>query len=127
MDLRLCWEAEHRLVLTCRGELGWDSTELLIAQVKKSLEGRTEPQVIINLDQVDCITSAGIGGLLQLRKLIVDCAGSMVVACASPMIVRLFKTVGLDRHLPMLDTLKQAHSLLSDAGAPPVACDAVGI
>ena len=34
---------------------------------------------------------------------------------------------GLDRHLPMLDTLKQAHSLLSDAGAPPVACDAVGI
>jgi anti-anti-sigma factor len=121
MEVRLSWEGEQRLVLMCQGEMGWDSTETLLNQAKHALGASIEPQVIVDLQRVDYVTSAGIGELLQLRKLVSEHGGVMVMTRLSPLLLRLFRTVGLDRHVPMLDTLDEARELLTkraSASAP---------
>lgn len=117
MELRMCQEGHSRLVLACFGEIGWDSADQLVKKVTGEVEGHASPQVIVDLEGVDCITSAGIGGLLQLRRYVLDRHGCLVMARPGPLIAHLFRTIGLDRHLPLFDTLDDARRILDQAAA----------
>jgi anti-anti-sigma factor len=113
MELQLRWD-EGMLLLNCAGEIGWDGVDVLVRRTGEALDGHEQPQVLIDLEAVDFITSAGIGALLQLRKLIADRGGRGVLVGAAPMISQLFATVGLNRHVPVAETMAQARRLLAD-------------
>lgn len=117
MELQLGWDGDDRLDLTCSGEIGWDAAELLSRRISEALEGRPKPQVLMDIEDVDFITSAGIGALLQLRKCVSDRGGRIVIACASPMIAQLFTTVGLDRYMPLAASVEAGRRLLTQTGA----------
>jgi anti-anti-sigma factor len=112
MDVQLEWEQDARAILTCSGKMGWDAQDEMVRTLTAALDGRDQPQVLIDLERVELITSAGLGGLLQVRKLVNDRGGRLVLACASPLVGQLFRTVGLDRHVQLADTLEDARMLV---------------
>lgn len=117
MKVQLTWEDDSRLVLTCSGEIDWDAQEELVKRTAEAVGGRERPQVLIDLESVRLITSAGLGSILQLRKLVDERGGRLALACAPPVIAQLFRTVGLDRHIPMVATLEQGREMLAES--PP--------
>lgn len=112
MKVQFVWEDSDRLIVTCSGELGWDAQDELVKRVTEAVAGR-RPHVVIDLEAVEVITSAGLGSILQIRKRVGEQDGRLVLACASPQISQLFTTVGLDRHIQMADTLESARELLT--------------
>lgn len=111
MKVRLDWEGDNRLTLSCSGSLGWNVQEDLVRQVAAALEDRTQPQVVIDLEHVNLITSAGLGCPLQVRKMVKAHGGRLALAHASPAILQLFNTIGLDRQIPLAGTLEDARNL----------------
>jgi hypothetical protein len=49
------------------GELGWDAMESMTCQAGDALKGHDQPQVLLDIEAVDFVTSAGIGAVLSAR------------------------------------------------------------
>jgi len=114
MNVQLEWEDRDRVLLTCAGQMGWGADEELVKRISDALVGREQPHVLIDLEAVEMITSAGLGSLLQVRRLVAELGGRLVLAAPSPLLVQLFRTVGLDRHMTFAGTLDDARVLLED-------------
>jgi anti-anti-sigma factor len=115
MDMQLDWEGQRRLLLSCRGDIGWNDQETLADQVIAAVENVQQPQVIMNLEAVEMVNSAGIGALLKLMKQIQQQGGQMVLANVPPNLMRLFKTVGLDRLTHVSDNMNEARAYLDES------------
>lgn len=113
MNVQLDWEDPHRLVLTCAGSIGWDDHDTLPQRITAAITGRPAPQLLMNMESVDFVNSAGIGALLVLLRLTNQSGGTLVLANVPPRLRRLFNTVGLDRVLPLVDTLDNARNYLA--------------
>ena len=75
--------------------------------------------LVVDLDQVSFIDSAGLGGLVGAAKRAAGYGGSLHVVCARPQIRQLFRLTGLDRQMPPARTLDQALKALAAARATP--------
>jgi anti-sigma B factor antagonist len=64
--------------------------------------------VVIDLDQVSFIDSAGLSALVGAANQAAAHGGSLRVVCARPKILKLFRLTGLDRRLPPAPTLDDA-------------------
>jgi anti-sigma B factor antagonist len=64
--------------------------------------------VVIDLDQVSFIDSAGLSALVGAANRAAAHGGSLHVVCACPKILKLFRLTGLDRRLPPASTLDEA-------------------
>lgn len=115
MDWQCHREGHGQLVLSCVGSLSWDVDDVLLLQVAAAVEGWPRPQVIVDLEAVDMVTSAGLGVLLQIDKRVHEGGGRCVIAGTSPAVMRIFQTVGLDRHITMVDSRQAAEALLQQA------------
>ncbi|MBI4582229.1 MAG: STAS domain-containing protein [Planctomycetes bacterium] len=116
MKVELQWEGDSRFVLVCAGDLGWDANDILIKKASEAFARRGGLQMVLDLEDVDCVTSAGIGVLLQLRSQAAEQDGSIMIICPSPAIRQLFKTVGLDRHIPVFHDWSAFRDLVGEAG-----------
>lgn len=114
MKVELAWEDGDRLVVTCSGQLGWDAQDDLVKRLQENVAGRC-PQVILDLESVDFITSAGLGSILQVRKHVLEAGGRLVLAGPSRPVEQLLKTVGLDRHIPIVGTLASGREFLAQS------------
>jgi anti-sigma B factor antagonist len=76
--------------------------------------------LVVDLDQVSFIDSAGIGALVGTAKRAAAYDGSLSVVCTRPQIRRLFRLVGLDRKIPLAHTLDAA---LKDLAAARTTAD----
>lgn len=112
METQLAWEAGDRLVVTCSGSLSWDAQDYLVRPIHDAIESRCPRQVLVDLEAVDMVTSAGLGCILQIRKQVVEQGARLVLTSAPPMIAQLFRLVGLDRHVDMTGTLESGRELL---------------
>jgi anti-sigma B factor antagonist len=64
--------------------------------------------VVIDLDQVSFIDSAGLSALVGAANHAAAQGGGVRVVCARPKILKLFRLTGLDRRLPPAPTLDEA-------------------
>ena len=64
--------------------------------------------LVVELDQVSFIDSAGIGALVGAAKRAAEYGGSLSVVCAQPKIWRLFRLVGVDTKIPLARSLDEA-------------------
>ena len=64
--------------------------------------------VVIDLDQVTFVDSAGLSALVGAANRTAAHGGSLHVVCARPKILKLFRLTGLDRRLPPAPTLNEA-------------------
>ncbi|HOA74883.1 MAG TPA: STAS domain-containing protein [Phycisphaerae bacterium] len=115
MKVELGWTEEGVLTLTCSGQMGWDAQDELVKPTVEVLADCESPRVLIILESVELITSAGLGSLLQLRKLVIERGGELILAAPSPAVNQLFKTVGLERHVKIVATVEEAMALFSPA------------
>lgn len=86
------------LLLTCQGTLSWEDRELLGASIEPFLQQSAVLKgVVLDLAGVTHANSAGLGALFQLVQRLHGRAARLAFAQVPPMLVRLFRAVGLDR------------------------------
>ena len=64
--------------------------------------------LVVELDQVSFIDSAGLGALAGAAERAAAHGASLHVACARPQVRQLFRLTGLDRQIPLARTLDGA-------------------
>ena len=74
--------------------------------------------LLVDLDQVTFIDSAGLSVLVGTAKRAAAHGGSLYAACARPKIRKLFRLTGLDRRIPLARTLDEAREALAAWTAP---------
>ena len=75
--------------------------------------------LVVDLDQVTFIDSAGLAALVGAAKRAAAHGGSLYAACARPKIRKLFRLTGLDRRIPLARTLDEAREALTAARTTP--------
>ena len=75
--------------------------------------------LVVDLDRVSFIDSAGLAALVGAAKRTDVHSGSLYVACDRPKIRKLFRLTGLDRRIPLARTLDDALEALSAARNAP--------
>jgi anti-sigma B factor antagonist len=84
--------------------------------VYSALEGRPEPQVVIDLSAIDYITSTGIALLIGTKRRVEARSGRLIIAGLQPEIAHLFAVMKLAQLFEIADNEAQALELLS---SPP--------
>lgn len=71
--------------------------------------------LVVDLDQVSFIDSVGLATLVGTANRAAAHGGSLQVACARPKIRQLLRLTGLDRRIPLAQTLDEALKALEEA------------
>jgi anti-sigma B factor antagonist len=101
-----------------------DADAASASQLRETFSELTaETRVIIDFSGVSFIDSAGLGCLIAGARRIHDAGGEVVLCSARRAVHRLLHTVGMDRVLPIVETMHIAMCLLdgrtvTDGGAP---------
>ncbi len=107
------------LILTCHGDLSWEDRDQLSKCVERHFDGAAEVDgVIMDLSGVEHVNSAGLGALFQLTRLLRGKGGVLMLANASAMLVRVFRTIGLDRLAQVSESVESAAGILAARGNP---------
>ncbi len=89
-----------------------DSVDMADSEALQSLfdllieQGKT--RVVVDLAEMDFVCSMGLGVLVHTYTTLRGLGGYLRLARPQPLIVKLIKTTGLDRLLPIYDTLDEA-------------------
>ena len=75
--------------------------------------------LVVDLDQVSFIDSAGLAALVGTAKRTAASGGSLHAACGRPKIRELFRLTGLDCRIPLARTLAEAMDALTAARTIP--------
>ncbi|HPP00626.1 MAG TPA: STAS domain-containing protein [bacterium] len=79
-------------------------------------------QIVVDLSEVDLITSAGLGLLYAALQEVMRYKGALVLASPCPAVIHVIRDWGLERILPIYPTAGEACAVLQAAQdiAPPV-------
>jgi anti-anti-sigma factor len=80
----------------------------LAERIWRLLDQHFTYRVVLELDQVDVLSSPLIGQLLQLQRRIVQHGGLMRLCGLSPYNRRVLEVCGLDRQMPAYDDVREA-------------------
>jgi anti-sigma B factor antagonist len=119
---------EKALTIRVRREQGYAivavAGEVDIATVARLRErlfelAATGRSLVVDIDQVRFIDSAGLAALLGAARRAAAHGASLQVVCAQPRIRQLFHLVGLDTQVPLAHTLNGAVESMAAAQPPP--------
>ena len=117
MDEALIIDVRHEqgyAIVTAAGEIDISTvTRLRERLFELAASGRP---LVVDLDQVSFIDSAGLGALVGTANRATAHGGSVYAACDRPKIRELFRLAGLDCRIPLARTLDEA---LAAARATP--------
>ncbi len=117
MDLRIKSDGEGRFIIYCPDKMEWRARVDLVSQLQSDTRGQDVRQIILDLGNVDYITSAGLGAIFSLNQHARSINAKLAVAGPSPTIARLLDTVNLRKLMPVADTVDEARAQL-DADRP---------
>ena len=109
MGEALTIEVQHEpgnAIVTAAGEIDISSVTLLRERLFEL--AASSRYLVIDLDQVTFIDSAGLSALVGAANRAAAHGGSLHVVCTRPKIRKLFRLTGLDRRLPPAPTLDEA-------------------
>lgn len=69
--------------------------------------------IVLDMSGVDFMDSAGLGSLMQVLRGFAESDRRIVIANPSPIVGRTLHLMGVDRIVPIMDTLKSAVGALS--------------
>jgi anti-sigma B factor antagonist len=117
----------EQLSVAVRGERGVVIAEVTgdidmstVAGLRERLLGLadTGQPLIVDLNQVSFIDSAGLGALVGVARRADLRGGSLHAVCSRPQTRKLLWLTGVDRRIPLTDTVDGALTLLTDSGGP---------
>lgn len=102
------------LLLRCTGGLSWEDRNLLAECVERRLATDNRCYgLIVDLEAVEFINSAGLGALFQLAQRLRSQDRRLVLARAQPTFTRLFQLAGLTRLARTADSFDDAARTLA--------------
>lgn len=111
-------ERDAVVVVTVSGEVDVYTA----AQLRSALEDRIadgQTALVIDLEDVGFIDSTGLGVLVGRLKTVRKTGGWLSVVCTSERILRLFAITGLDKVLPVHDSIDSAIAAAGSELAEP--------
>ena len=117
----------EQLSVAVRGERGAVIAEVTgdidmstVAGLRERLLGLadTGQPLIVDLNQVSFIDSAGLGALVGVSRRADLRGGSLHAVCSRPQTRKLLWLTGVDRRIPLTDTVDGALALLTDSRDP---------
>jgi len=109
MEIRIDRDASQDVfVVHCPEQMDWNVRDDLAAQVRGFAGQSAVRGLIVDMEGVRFINSAGIGALFTTLKYVRESGGAMVVARAGAPIRRLLDTVNLGRLIPIVSSLAEA-------------------
>ena len=94
-------------VVTVNGSVDSADSDALLSFFDELIQdGQT--RLIADLSQMDFIVSMGLGVFVQIYTRLRNTGGFLRLAGPQPLVLLLIKTTGLDRLLPIYDSLPQA-------------------
>jgi anti-anti-sigma factor len=91
----------------------------LFERVTRAYADGSQGGVVLDLREVRAITSAGLGHLVTLGRSLWEHEAVLVLAGANRTVLKLLKTVGLDRVLPHFTTVGEAAAWLRERRKTP--------
>lgn len=84
-----------------------------VSQFREALaELSSSPRLVIDLSEVPFMDSAGLGALIGGIRRTREQGGEVAVACNRPTLIRLLRTTGFDRIVPVADSVEEAAATL---------------
>lgn len=113
-------ERDEVVVVTVSGEVDvYTASQLRSALEDQIVAGRTA--LVVDLEDVGFIDSTGLGVLVGRLKTVRKAGGWLSVVCTNERILRLFGITGLDKVLPVHDSIESAITAAgSELAAPDV-------
>lgn len=111
-------ERDDVVVVTVAGEVDVYTA----AQLRSALEDRIaagQTAIVVDLEDVGFIDSTGLGVLVGRLKTLRKTGGWLSVVCTNERILRLFGITGLDRVLPVHDSVDAAVAAAGSVLAEP--------
>lgn len=108
---------EAGYIISCPDQMEWHARVDLVEALKNASGGRPFCGVIVDLDKVTYVNSAGLGAIFALRKYARENGAGIVVARPSATIRRLLDTVNLGALIPIVETLSQARATIAERAA----------
>lgn len=94
------------------GEMDSDNFDVLEDEFNKLLESGVLG-LVLDLSGVDALSSAGIGAIINMSRLLEARKGRLVVAAMRPKLVGLIEMLGLGEALTIMDTADQARKTIA--------------
>lgn len=91
-----------------------------VASFRRALAQLGERRVIIDLEEVVFVDSAGLGALIGCIRRAREQGGRVVVACSRPGLVRVLRSTGFDRIAVVTSSLREAVAALDGPVASAV-------
>jgi len=105
-------------VVKCEGNLSWEDRDALAERIAEYLNGHAEVNgVVLDLGDIGFVNSAGLGALFQLAQALRSRETALVFANVSPVLQRLFRTVGLHHFARVGEELSGAVASFGSASA----------
>ncbi|MFD0854542.1 STAS domain-containing protein [Actinomadura adrarensis] len=93
------------LTVRLRGELDLNTAPTLNEQVDDLVARRSPPRIALEMSEVTFCDSSGLNTLVRLWRRTTAKDGRLVLLRPPDLVVRTLEITGLDRYLPMSDTL----------------------
>jgi len=117
MELSVKPDGEGRYIIYCPSRMEWNERLDLVSRLQDAAADRPLSRVIIDLQNVTYINSAGLGALFSLRKYANDRGAKVAVARPNATISRLLDTVNLGALVPVAGSLDEARTVLDQTCA----------
>jgi len=119
MNVTVTHEGDGRYVIACPTEMEWRARINLVEVLGTAVAAHQPLRgVILDLERVTFINSAGLGAIFMLRSHARDAGAGLVVARPGVSITRLLETVNLMALIPVTATLDQARAALENPTPP---------
>lgn len=109
-DIRLVWITVARI-------LDETTIKTLAAELFEMADTSFKPKILLNFEQVDYLSSAVIGKLVQFHQKIAEARGVLKMTGIKPAIMEIFKITKLDKVFQIYgDPVKAVNSFKSEGG-----------
>lgn len=110
LEIHVTTHEDHAV---CRPEGEIDA--FTVARLKARVgELSDHPRLVIDLNDVSFIDSAGVGAMVSIVRAAREQHGAVAVASGRPAIGRLLHTVGFQRLVPVRETVEEALAALDE-------------
>ena len=107
-------DREGYALVTVAGDIDVTTASTLREPLHELVEQRRHHHVI-DLREVTFLDSTGLGILVSDHKRLRDRGGSLHVVCAPGLVSRVFRLTGVDRVVPLAESLDEAEAALAAA------------
>ena len=102
-------EGKHRIV-RLSGQLTETECSEFMEAMKRELSGGA-PRVILDLDDLVYISSAGLGALVSVHQSFMDARSRLILAGTNPKVRKLLTLTSLDKLIQSTDSVEEALAL----------------